>query len=124
MDGSHESKFGGVQEQKQTACVDCALDNRPLMPTMAVRDKEKATDEINTFARPQVTRDQFLRISQFRMVPFHEKPVARQRFDIDGSVRRQWYLRSTTSHDLMLDIVYGMLFIQMSRAYFFSVFDK
>jgi len=69
----------------------------------------------------EVTRDAYLRLFQFRIVPFHEKPRARQSYNANGKIERAWYLRSSTTFDLMLDIFYGCLFMQMSRAFYESL---
>ena len=69
-----------------------------------------------------VTRDDYLRMCQFHTVPWFQKPIARQVYDADGkSVKRLWYLRSATTYDLMLDMLFACMFIQMSKAYFGTV---
>ena len=78
----------------------------------------------STDERPElpVTRDDYLRMCQFHTVPWFQKPIARQVYDADGkSVKRLWYLRSATTYDLMLDMLFACLFIQMSKAYFGTV---
>ena len=69
-----------------------------------------------------VTRDDYLRMCQFHTVPWFQKPIARQVYHDDGkAVKRLWYLRSATTYDLMLDMLFACLFIQMSKAYFGTV---
>jgi hypothetical protein len=69
-----------------------------------------------------VTRDDYLRMCQFHVVPWFQKPVSRQVYQSDGqTVKRMWHIRSATTYDLMLDMLYACLFTQMSKAFFGTV---
>lgn len=68
-----------------------------------------------------VTRDVYLRMCQFHTVPWFQKPIARQVYHNDGTVKRLWYMRSTTTYDLMLDMLFVCLFTQISKAFFGTV---
>lgn len=126
-----ESEFGGEEEEEDAS--------RPTEVIVRTNDREEerartlqsSSEEMmerrgsksprsSNGDDARITRDKYLRMCQFRTMTW-EKPIARQLYATDGSVKRLWYLRSATTYDLMLDILYVAMFIQMSKAFYETI---